>query len=249
MLYLHWSIADLQICVSIGCTPKWFRRYIYIYPFLLILFPLRFYRILRISKHSRSLLMTCFIYTSVCVFILSGEFSNLCFVTDSHSFKPERCNYLHRSPRTFSFWRKSSLALRSVLAMNDFSNIQLFKIQPIYSSWVILFVLVYFQMAAPSMIFRWEWFKVHKMSLHGTTFLTNYPGKLRCKSNLNHLNFFHNMIKMIETPASKDFLQFRSSSSLLVKCLLFKDLNMSIFKNALKLVLQIFAVIMPFHSN
>ena len=122
-------------------------------------------------------------------------------------------------PKNFPFWRKSGLALRT-----HFSNIYLFKIQPIYSSWVILFVLVWFQMAAPSMTFRWEWFKVHKMSLHGTTFSNKLPRKLRCKSNFNHLNFFHNMIKMIETPASKDFLQF-CSSSLLVKCLLFKDLK------------------------
>ena len=53
------------------------------------------------------------------------------------------------------------------------------------------------------------------------------------------------MIKMIETPAFKDFLQFWSSS-LLVKCLLFKDLEHVYFLKCFKLVLQIFMVIMPF---
>lgn len=40
------------------------------------------------------------------------------------------------------------------------------------------------------MIFRGEWFKVHKMSSHSTTFSNKLPRKQRWKSNINHLTFY-----------------------------------------------------------
>ena len=73
----YWTVVDLQCCVSFRCTAKWIGyAYTYIHPFL-DSFPVQAiieYWVEFPVLYSRSLLVTCFIHSSVYVSIpISGQ--------------------------------------------------------------------------------------------------------------------------------------------------------------------------------
>ena len=89
-IHFYWSIVALQCCVSFLLYSKVNQSYIYIYP-LLFRFPshLGLYRVLsRVPVlHSRSLLVTYFIHSSVYVSIPISQFIPLPpFPSGNHKF-------------------------------------------------------------------------------------------------------------------------------------------------------------------
>ena len=73
--FLNWSIIDLQCCVRVWCTAKWFSdiytyTHIYTHIFFFISFSIIVHdKILNIVPSvSKSLQLICFVYSSICLF-------------------------------------------------------------------------------------------------------------------------------------------------------------------------------------
>ena len=69
----YWSIFDLQCCVSFRCTAKWF-SYTYFFRFFFPTKVIAEYSVEFPVLYSRSLLVICFIYSSMCMLIPSSWF-------------------------------------------------------------------------------------------------------------------------------------------------------------------------------
>ena len=86
-IWKSWRVVNLQGCVSFRCAAKWFRC-IYIFISILSRFfiIIGYYQILNIVPFTvrRSLLFTCFIYSSTC------SWSSLCIITGVHPFAMEK---------------------------------------------------------------------------------------------------------------------------------------------------------------